>query len=97
MQTHPSPSIEDLISQIKERLSLPDQSIERPMDEAETSIFAKWSRRSLQRGRQTGEGPPYHRLGKRRVVYYPSEVLAWLNSRRHLSTTAEGYKRKRAA
>lgn len=97
MQLNSSPFIDDLVSQIKERLSLPHQTIDQPMVEKEAADFLGSSCRTLQRWRQTGEGPPYHRMGKRRVVYYRAELLAWLNGRRHLSTTAEGYRRKRAA
>lgn len=97
MQLHSSPFIDDLVSQIRERLSLPAATIDPPLVEKEAADFLNSSCRTLQRWRQTGEGPPYHRMGRRRVVYYRAELLAWLSERRHLSTSAEGYRRKRAA
>jgi predicted DNA-binding transcriptional regulator AlpA len=63
------------------------------MNEAVAAEFMGSSPRTLQRWRGTGEGPPYHRLGKRKVVYFRSELLAWLAGRRHTSTSAEGYRR----
>ena len=38
-------------------------------------------RRTVQRWRQTGDGPPWVRLGARRVVYRLSEVEAWASAR----------------
>ena len=69
------------------------------MNEDVAADFMGSSARTLQRWRGTGEGPPYRRLGKRKVMYSRAELLAWLNSRRHTSTSAEGYRRsnKRAA
>jgi CII-binding regulator of phage lambda lysogenization HflD len=92
-----NPLIEDLISQIKDRLVVSGPVIETPMIEEEAAAFLKSSRRQLQRWRQTGEGPVYHRMGKRRVVYYRADLISWLGGRRHTSTSAEGYRRKRAA
>jgi predicted DNA-binding transcriptional regulator AlpA len=63
------------------------------MDEGVAAEFIGSSARTLQRWRGTGEGPPYHRLGKRKVIYFRSELLAWLVARRHTSTSAEGYRR----
>lgn len=97
MYVNPNPAFEDLISQIRDRLTVSGSSIDAPMVEEEAAAFLKSSRRQLQRWRQTGEGPVYHRMGKRRVVYYRADLLAWLSRRRHTSTSAEGYKRKRAA
>ena len=37
--------------------------------------------RTLQRWRATGEGPPYVRLGPRRIGYRVEDVSAWLESR----------------
>ena len=77
------------------KFSLPaDQHV---LDERTAADFIGSSRRTLQRWRGTGEGPPYHRLGKRRVAYMRSELLAWLTARRHTSTSAEGYRRSSKA
>lgn len=67
------------------------------MNEDIAADFIGSSARTLQRWRGTGEGPPYHRLGKRKVVYFRAELLAWLNGRRHSSTSAEGYRRSNKA
>jgi predicted DNA-binding transcriptional regulator AlpA len=34
-------------------------------------------RRTVQRWRQTGDGPPWCRLGRRRVLYRLTDVEAW--------------------
>ena len=70
---------------------------EHAMDEGVAAEFIGSSPRTLQRWRGTGEGPPYHRLGRRKVIYFRSELLAWLASRRHTSTSAEGYRRSKKA
>ena len=41
---------------------------------------------SLEKDRLTGSGPPYVKLG-RLVRYRQSDVLAWLDERRHKSTS----------
>lgn len=97
MQLNTPPYFDDLVSQVKERLSLLQPAIDPPMVEKEAAAFLNSSCRTLQRWRQTGEGPAYHRVGKRRVVYYRADLTAWLERRRHVSTSAEGYRRKRAA
>jgi predicted DNA-binding transcriptional regulator AlpA len=66
---------------------------EHAMNEVVAAEFIGSSPRTLQRWRGTGEGPPYHRLGRRKVIYFRSELLAWLAGRRHTSTSAEGYRR----
>ena len=48
-------------------------------------------RRTWERYRLTGGGPPFYRLGGI-VVYDESEVLAWIESRRATSTTEERQK-----
>lgn len=40
------------------------------------------SPRTLEKWRVLGDGPPYSRLGGRRVVYYLADLDAWLMSRR---------------
>ena len=39
------------------------------------STLAKW--------RMKGEGPPYHRCGPRLVLYFQTEIEAWLTQRRN--------------
>lgn len=43
----------------------------------------------LEKLRQRGDGPPYHKLG-RAVVYNPAELDAWAAGRRRLSTSDPG-------
>jgi predicted DNA-binding transcriptional regulator AlpA len=38
-------------------------------------------KRTAQRWRSTGEGPPYVRLGPRRIAYRPEDVARWLEAR----------------
>jgi hypothetical protein len=39
--------------------------------------------------RQNGTGPPYMRVGGRRILYRWADALAWLNDRRFSSTSQE--------
>jgi hypothetical protein len=63
------------------------------MDEAETAHECHVSRRSLQRYRREGGGPPYVRIGKRRIAYRRKMVREYLDSRTFTSTSAEGISR----
>jgi predicted DNA-binding transcriptional regulator AlpA len=45
--------------------------------------------RTLQRWRATGEGPPYVRLGARRVGYLRTDIEAWMRGRTFASRMAE--------
>lgn len=38
-------------------------------------------KRTAQRWRSTGEGPPYVRLGPRRIAYRAEDVARWLEAR----------------
>ena len=48
------------------------------------------SKRTAQRWRTTGDGPPFVRLGRRRVIYRVADVEQWLTQRtyRHLADEA---------
>ena len=48
------------------------------------------SPRTAQRWRTTGDGPPFIRLGRRRVIYRIADVEQWLTRRtyRHLADEA---------
>jgi Helix-turn-helix domain len=59
--------------------------------------YLGFSVRTLQRLRLSGEGPIYRRLGKRRLAYLRSDLVAFVQGRSFSSTSAEGYSRKRAA
>ncbi|WP_144186619.1 helix-turn-helix transcriptional regulator [Elioraea rosea] len=45
--------------------------------------------RTSQRWRMTGDGPPYVRLGARRVAYRRDDVEAWLDARTFPHRAAE--------
>lgn len=46
-------------------------------------------KRTAQRWRLTGEGPPYVRLGPRRIAYRPEDVRAWIAARTFAHRAAE--------
>lgn len=58
-------------------------------DTKETADRIGWSERSLERARITGEGPPFIRVGTRRVMYSPDAVAAWLDRRTYAHRAAE--------
>lgn len=45
--------------------------------------------RTAQRWRMTGGGPPFVRLGKRRILYRVADVEAWLTARTYASRADE--------
>ncbi len=47
------------------------------------------SRRTLEKDRLEGSGPPFHKFG-RRVLYKLEDVLAWAESCRRTSTSDPG-------
>lgn len=49
----------------------------------------KVSGRMLGRLRQTGDGPPFIRVGPRRILYRLADCEAWLAERTHASRAAE--------
>ena len=51
------------------------------LNKKETAVRAGFSVRTLERLDEEGEGPPRVRLGKRRIGYWESDLLAWLRSR----------------
>jgi hypothetical protein len=51
--------------------------------------------RSLQRWRLTGEGPPYVRVGERRILYRVVDIERWLDERTFSSAAAEIAKKGR--
>ena len=58
-------------------------------DEKSLSLFLCIPRRTLQRWRVTGDGPPFVRAGLRRIVYRREAVEAWAASREHRHRAAE--------
>ncbi|WP_198375110.1 helix-turn-helix transcriptional regulator [Neoroseomonas rubea] len=66
------------------------------LDEVALAKRLKLSRRSIQRFRTTGEGPPFVRVGQRRVAYRLADVEAWAEARtfRHRAAEMAGKSRK---
>ena len=58
--------------------------------EAEAAERVRLSKRSLQRGRLEGWGPPFVQLGPRRLGYTIEALDAWLASRTKQSTSQRG-------
>jgi hypothetical protein len=52
------------------------------LTEPEAANILRLSKRSLQRYRQLGEGPPFVKIGFRRLVYPRDHLLAWAYARR---------------
>lgn len=59
------------------------------LDETALSERYHVSRRTLQRWRVTGEGPPFVRLGLRRLVYRLADAEAWAQARTHEHRASE--------
>jgi predicted DNA-binding transcriptional regulator AlpA len=59
------------------------------LDEAAMAARLGVSRRTLQRWRAEGGGPPYVRLGPRRVAYEEAAADAWAAGRSFASRAAE--------
>ena len=61
-----------------------------PGDLLTTEQVAAWlgmTKQWLEIGRSRGYGPPFRKLGAKRVKYQRSDVNAWLDERRHRSTS----------
>jgi hypothetical protein len=52
------------------------------LTESEAASLLRVSRRTLQRLRHRADGPPFNRLGDRRLVYPTRHLLAWADGRR---------------
>lgn len=66
-----------------------DREPRKYLDEAALARRLGVSRRTLQRWRAEGGGPPYVRLGSRRVAYDEAASDAWAASRSFASRAAE--------
>ena len=53
----------------------------------EAAERVKLSASSLEKARVRGDGPPFIRLGSRRVGYLATDLDRWLESRRRTSTS----------
>jgi hypothetical protein len=59
------------------------------LTEAQFAARYHLGRRTVQRWRQTGEGPAWCRLGARRVLYRLSDCEGWVRSRTYLHRADE--------
>jgi predicted DNA-binding transcriptional regulator AlpA len=59
------------------------------LTEREVSTQFKVPARTAQRWRSTGDGPPFVRLGPRRIAYRLSDIERWAASRTFASRAAE--------
>ncbi len=68
-----------------------EQRIYAPAFFTEQGLFARFgiSPRTAQRWRTTGDGPPFIRVGKRRILYREVDVLNWMSQRTFASRAAE--------
>ena len=55
-------------------------------DTARTAKRAALEKSPLEKLRMTGDGPPYRKLGPRKVIYWP-DVVQWLDARVRHSTS----------
>ncbi len=62
---------------------------ETPVLTPEASKLAALSESSLEKRRVSGDGPPFIKIG-RRVLYYPSDIRRWLESKKRVSTSDKG-------
>lgn len=62
---------------VKRRQDMSDRILNKDEAAAQASI----SVRTLDRLEEEGEGPPRVRLGKRRIGYWETDLIAWLRAR----------------
>lgn len=59
------------------------------LDEAAAARLLNVHRRTLQRWRASGDGPPFVRIGPRRVGYRLDAIAKWAEGRTFVSMAAE--------
>ena len=62
---------------------------ERFFTERDLFLSFKIPPRTAQRWRVTGDGPPFVRIGKRRILYREGDVVAWMAQRTFSSRADE--------
>jgi predicted DNA-binding transcriptional regulator AlpA len=67
----------------------------RYLTEAEAAAVLRMSRRSLERWRASGDGPPFTRVGARRVAYSEHALREWAEARTYPHRAAEVVARER--
>jgi predicted DNA-binding transcriptional regulator AlpA len=53
----------------------------------EAAVYLRVSKSFLDKLRVTGGGPPYIKVGAKRVVYDPADLATWLADRKRVSTS----------
>ena len=59
------------------------------LTEAEAAGLLNMGRSTLERWRATGEGPPWVRLGRHRIRYTRTTLMAWIEARTYQHRAAE--------
>ncbi|HQQ00101.1 MAG TPA: helix-turn-helix domain-containing protein [bacterium] len=57
------------------------------LNETQVADLLKKSVRTIQAWRQTGDGPPFNRVGGRSILYSKTRVIEWFNEREKCSTS----------
>jgi excisionase family DNA binding protein len=57
---------------------------------SEAAEYLRVSRSTLAKWRMKGEGPPFHRCGRRLIYYYRTEIDNWLEGCQGSRAGAEG-------
>ena len=60
------------------------------LNETQVADLLKKSPRTVQGWRQTGDGPPFNRVGGRSILYIKAKVIEWVNEREKHSTSEYG-------
>jgi hypothetical protein len=59
------------------------------LSEADVARVLHVARRTIQRWREVGGGPPYTRVGERRIVYAADALRRWADARTYPHRAAE--------
>lgn len=71
-------------------MDTPHATAPRMLDTRAAATFTGLSSSTLNKLRITGGGPPFLKLGPRRVVYHPADLERWLEQSRRRSTSDRG-------
>jgi DNA-binding transcriptional MerR regulator len=67
------------------------------LNDEQVAAMLRVAPRTLMRWRRNGGGPPYVRVGSRRLLYSRADVLAWVGAHTHSSLAAESVASEPAA
>ena len=60
------------------------------LDQEAAAKFIHLSPRTLEGMRVKGNGPPFYKLGKKRVIYALSDLIDWVNGQKQQTTKKTG-------